>query len=476
MKNLSPSDHAQKIFRLRSLNSHSVGKDNYERIVDEYFIKKCPKSKALHSESRLYIPGGTDHAGITGPFPLYFAQSDGAHLTDVDGNVYIDLFNAGGASVLGVGTSEMKSALLSATEELGAMDSLPNEYEIALARALNGSMPYVEALSLMSSREDSYNTAIDLARTVTGKKRTVVISSPLLSPIGDFVTRDNGRAATDYVSSDLKEIERLLRLNRMRGGTAAVIVEPLGIGSGMIPADEDFLPSLAVLVRKYGAAFIADESVSAYRIAPGGACGTLLADYDYLTVDGRNMYPDLVLLGQSLSTGYVPFFALGGKKDFMQRISGASERNASFLSSILAYRTIKSIESSSAITVASELGDRLTAGLVKLIDKYDLPFLAYNVGPIVHLETEGLSSYTYSRRNPLEKLYDRFSGEKKKRTNRILHTRYMNASFISSGIITAGGATMFLTASHTPSDVDRAVKAFDRAFKLVFDTGSYKNS
>lgn len=476
MKNFSPSDYTEKLSRIHSLNPHSVGKDNYERIVDEYFIKKCPKSKALHAESRLYIPGGTDHQGVTGPFPLYFSHSDGAQLTDIDGNVYVDLFNAGGASVLGVGTPEMREALFSATEELGAMDSLANEYETTLARAINRSMPYVEALSLMSSRDDAYKTALDLARTVTGKRRIVVISSPLLSPMGDFMTRDNSRADTDYVRSGLKEIESVLKLNRLRGGTAAVVFEPLGIGSGMIPVSDDFLSSLAVLVRKYGAALIADESVSAYRTALGGACNRLLESYDFLTEDGRNMYPDLVLFGQSLSTGYVPFFALGGKKDFMQRISGGADRNDSFLSSILAYRAIKAVESSSAISSAAELGDRLTAGLTKLIDKYELPFLAYNVGSIVHLDTQGLSAYTYTERNLFAGLYDRFSGVKKKKINRILHTRYMNAAFIAHGVVSVGGTTMYLTAAHTAADVDRALKAFDRAFKLVIDTGSYKNS
>ncbi len=476
MKNLSPSDHARLTSHIHALNPHSIGKDNYERVVDEYFIKKCPKSKALHSESRRYIPGGTDHRCFSKPFPLYFAQSDGARLVDVDGNVYIDFFNAGGASVLGVGTQESRARLVSVTDEVGAMDALSNEYEIALAKEINRSMPYIEELALMPSREDSFRTAIDMATSVTENKRIVIISSPLLSVKGDFSVRDRLEPATDYVASDLKEIESVLKRNCLLGGTAAVIVEPLGIGSGTIPTESDFFPRLAVLARKYRAAIIADESVSAYRVAFGGVCGEILSDYDFLTARGRNMYPDLVILGESLSTGYAPFFAVGGKKDFMQSIRLDSDRQDSFLSSIMAYNSIKSIESSSAISVASTLGDKLTEGLEKLIKKYDLPFLVYNIGSIVHLDTEGLSAYSYRKRNPIEKIYDRILGTKRKKLNRIDHSVYMHAAFTAAGVITVGGSTMYFTAAHSQSDVDKALKAFDRVFKLVIDTGSYKNS
>ena len=59
------------------------------------------------------------------------------------------------------------------------------------------------------------------------------------------------------------------------------------------------------------------------------------------------------------------------------------------ISCVAGYHTLCEIEETNAAQRAGEMGDRLTAGLQKLIEKYSLPFVAFNQGSICHLETVG---------------------------------------------------------------------------------------
>ena len=50
--------------------------------------------------------------------------------------------------------------------------------------------------------------------------------------------------------------------------------------------------------------------------------------------------------------------------------------------------------------IAGQAGDRLSKGLQEIIDRYKLPFVAYNHGSIVHLETSGVMLLDF--KNPLK--------------------------------------------------------------------------
>ena len=70
---------------------------------DEIMLKK-DKSEALTKEYNKYYPGG--HSNLRIPMDvtehrLFIAKSDGTHLTDVDGNEYIEYNGSMGPNILG---------------------------------------------------------------------------------------------------------------------------------------------------------------------------------------------------------------------------------------------------------------------------------------------------------------------------------------------------------------------------------------
>ena len=77
----------------------------------------------------------------------------------------------------------------------------------------------------------------------------------------------------EFFPNDLGSLERVLKINRLRGGTAAVFIEPMGPESGTRPLDYDFNAGVRVLCDKYGALLVFDEVVTAFRIGMSGAQG-----------------------------------------------------------------------------------------------------------------------------------------------------------------------------------------------------------
>jgi len=109
-----------------------------------------------------------------------------------------------------------------------------------------------------------------------------------------------------------------LIVNRLLGGTAAVIVEPLGPESGTRPVPFDFNQRVRELCDEFGALLIFDEVVTGFRVGLGGAQG-------YFGVK-----PDLTVFGKCITGGYPMAGGVGGRADVIMRfaagIGGVGER------------------------------------------------------------------------------------------------------------------------------------------------------
>ena len=77
----------------------------------------------------------------------------------------------------------------------------------------------------------------------------------------------------EFFPDSLSDLKRQLVLNRILGGTAAVIVEPLGPESGTRPVPFDFNQKVRDLCDEFGALLIFDEVVTGFRMGMGGAQG-----------------------------------------------------------------------------------------------------------------------------------------------------------------------------------------------------------
>ena len=70
---------------------YSISPEALKDYEENYFEKKCQKSKVMIEEAKQVIPGGVQHnLAFNYPFPLVFTKAEGAYLYDIDGNRYFD--------------------------------------------------------------------------------------------------------------------------------------------------------------------------------------------------------------------------------------------------------------------------------------------------------------------------------------------------------------------------------------------------
>ena len=81
---------------------YSISRKALKEYEDEYFAKKCKKSKEMIEEAKTIIPGGVQHnLAFNYPFPIVMVKAKGNRLYDIDGNEYFDFLQAGGPTIIG---------------------------------------------------------------------------------------------------------------------------------------------------------------------------------------------------------------------------------------------------------------------------------------------------------------------------------------------------------------------------------------
>ncbi len=458
----------------------SISKEKLTAYENEYFDKKCAKSKDMIQEAKECIPGGVQHnLAFNYPFPLVFNKADGPYLYDIDGNRYYDFLQAGGPTVLGSNPISVREKVIELLNDCGPSTGLFHEYEYKLAKKIIDNFDSVEMFRMLGSGTEGCMAAIRVARLATGKKHIIKMggayhgwSDQLAYGIripGSKWTQAHGvphfcfKGIQEFFPNDLNDLERKLKKNSLRGGTAAVMIEPLGPESGTRPVDKDFNKGVEALCRKYGALLIFDEVVTAFRVGMAGAQG-------YFGVS-----PDLTVFGKVVAGGYPGAGGLGGKKEYMKYLAAGIQTGdkhkkaliggtmaATPISCVAGYYALSEIENTNAAQVAGKMGDRLTKGLEELILKYKLPFVVFNQGSICHLETVGTVHFSLNWSKPwtIPNVLKETSVRKKE-------MEHMGAAFMAEGIVTLAGSRLYTSAAYTEEMIDDALLCFERVFQNV---------
>ncbi len=459
--------------KLNSLVSQPIRTVNREKMKEylDYFENKCKRSKELTDEAKKIIPGGVQHnLAFNYPFPIAIEKAEGAHLWDADGNKYIDFLQAGGPTILGSNYAPVREKVIEMLQSCGPVTGLFHEYELKLAELVQKHMPSIEMFRMLGSGTEGVMAAIRAARTFTKKKYIIKVggayhgwSDPMVYGLhipgtgrleAKGIPRGASAGTREFYPNALGALKRQLWLNRFRGGTAAVIVEPVGPESGTRPVPKDFNQKVREFCDEFGALLIFDEVVTGFRLGLGGAQG-------YFGVK-----PDLTVFGKCITGGYPMAGGVGGRRDvistFAAGIGGAGERayvggtlSANPISCVAGYYALVEMEKTNAAVIAGKAGDRLTKGLQAIIDKHSLPFVAYNQGSIVHLETTGTMLLDF--KNPI-----RLLKELKPRKHAM---EEFGAAYMANGLITLAGSRMYTSMADTDEVIDDALIRFEAVLK-----------
>ncbi len=466
-------DSEELIARLYDLaNNQPMRRIRRDR-MDEYlrfFDTKCARSRELTDEAKKHIPGGVQHnLAFNHPYPLAITRAEGPYLCDADGNRYIDFLQAGGPTVLGSNYGPVQEKVIEVIRECGPVTGLFHEYELKLAELIKRHMPSVEMFRMLASGTESCMAAIRAARTFTEKAKVIKVGGayhgwsdqmvfgmriPGIGPLeAHGIPAGCYQNTQEVFPNDIdgpNGLAAMFEANEKDGGTAAVILEPLGPESGTRPVLRDYNRRVRELCDRFGTLLIFDEVVTGFRVGLGGAQG-------YFGVK-----PDLTVFGKCVAGGYPAAGGVGGRSDVMlclaAGIQGLKKRamvggtlSANPMSCAAGYFAIKAMEETDAPIKAGKAGDRLTRGLQEIIKKRKLPFIAFNHGSICHLETS--AAMLMDINNP--KIFTEVSERK-----HIMEE--MGAACMAEGIITLAGSRLYTSMAQTDDIIDDALERFDR--------------
>ncbi len=458
---------------------YSISPDKLRDYVDNYFEAKCPKSKEMITEAKKIIPGGVQHnLAFNYPFPIVITKAEGNKLYDIDGNWYYDLLQAGGPTIIGSNDPVVRQAVIDLLNTCGPSTGLFHEYEYKLAKKISELVPSVERFRMLGSGTEACMCALRIARLKTGKKNVLKMGGAYhgwsdqlaygMRIPGTKGTQAKGipnfvfKHTDEFFPNDLEDLEKKLKRNQLNGGTAAVYIEPIGPESGTRPVSKEFVQGCERLAHQYGALLVCDEVVSGFRIGLGGA----QAYY------GIN--PDLTIFGKIIAGGYPGAGGVGGHADCMAHLGAGLDASgkkitkalcggtmaATPISCVAGYTTICEIEKRNACEVAGRMGDRLTKGLQELIKKYDLPFVAFNIGSVCHLDTVGTMHFYIDWSKPWT-----IPNVLKQTDIRRKEMEHMGAAYMAEGIVTLAGSRLYTSAAYTEQDIDDVLSRFDKVFQ-----------
>jgi glutamate-1-semialdehyde 2,1-aminomutase len=277
-------------------------------------------SSALFARAAAVIPGGVNSPvrafGSVGGEPYFVAAADGAYLTDVDGNRYVDYVQSWGASILGHAHPAVVDAVATAAAA-GTTYGAPTESEVLLAEKITRAVPGCEMVRLVSSGTEAAMTAIRLARGATGRERVVKFAGcyhghadALLAAAGSGVATlglaDSAGVPAGAVGATVVAPYNVVPDLDER--VACVIVEPVAANMGLVPPAPGFLAGLRRACDAAGALLIFDEVITGFRLGPAGAAGRF------------GVQPDLFCFGKVVGGG-LPLAAVGGAAPLMRQLA-----------------------------------------------------------------------------------------------------------------------------------------------------------
>jgi glutamate-1-semialdehyde 2,1-aminomutase len=455
-----------------------------ESVIDRLIDREQARFRETHPRSAQAWARGREHFLYGGPshwmrrwaggFPVYVASAKGAHLTDMDGNAYVDFCLGDTGGMCGHGPEPVTVA---AARQLanGASSMLPTEDSLWVGEELGRRfiLPY---WTLTTSATDANRAAIRMARMVTGRTKVLVFSGCYHGGVEEaHVELVEGemrlRKMIHANGVDHSRISRVVEFNDIRavkealatGDVACVLTEPVMTNFGMIPPEPGFHAGLRAATKAAGTLLIVDETHTV-------SCG--IGGY----TREHCLEPDMITLGKAIAGG-VPCGALGASQQVAEGMwSAAPMLNPKVRQS--AHLGMGSTLAGNALTVAvmrAVLAEVLTplayAGMIaragcladgarRIIANYGLSWHVTQVGA----RCEIMFGPTPPR-NGAESAAMRQGG-----LETLMHAFYLNA-----GVLVTPFHTMFLTCpATTDADVARHDEVFSRFVEAVLGEGAVK--
>ena len=260
---------------------------------------------------------------------------------------------------------------------------------------------------------------------------------------GDLNEASKNTLVVQYNNSEA--LEKVISKNK---DIAAVIVEPILANMGLILPEKNFLHDLRQITKQNDIPLIFDEVVTGFRVSSGGAQKHF------------GIKPDLTTLGKALGNGFV-IAAVGGKKEIMDnlvpggKVYQASTFAGNPISVSAAISSIKTINK-----IKNKLYEKLERYCILLSRAID--DVANDMNIPHQINSTASMFQIFFTKNPVIDYKTSKSADAKK-------FQKLFRELLKKGIFIAPSQfeTVFLSDSHTQTDLNKTLSAYHSALKKV---------
>jgi len=320
--------------------------------------------------------------------PLEIVRGDGVYLYDRDGRRFVDMYN--NVPCVGHANAAVVKAMAEQQATINVHSRYLHEGIVTFAERLAGlHHDGIESVVFSCSGTEAIEVAIQMARTITGKRGLVCTdaayhgNSELVGSL-NYVGR-TGRETSEVrgfpypdcyrpLGEDLSEEElcaaylariaaAIESLKTEGAGFAALIMCPIFANEGMPDIPGGFMSGVTELVHREGGLVIADEVQSGYA-RTGRWWG-----YEF-----TGFRPDIIVMGKPMGNG-LPLAATAASKVFVDAFRAKTDYFNTFSSSPLqaavGMAVLDEIERLDLLKNATEVGGQLTSELRDRVDLHD---------------------------------------------------------------------------------------------------------
>lgn len=327
-----------------------------------------------------------------------YKRAIGQYLYDEDNNEYLDLLS--GFGVFAVGRNH--PTVVAALQETLALE-LPNlvQMDVSLLsgllaeKILETTPDNLSKMFFCNSGTESVEAAIKFARYATNRENIVFcehsfhgLTTGALSLNGEQIFREGFGPLLPGCSSvpfnDLEALEQALSKNDV----AAFIVEPIQ-GKGVNVPDDNYLPEVELLCKRYDTLFVADEVQTGL-----GRTGKFWA------IEHWGVQPDMICMAKALSGGFVPIGAVAMTQKVMDAVFNRMDRavvhGSTFSKNNLAMAaglaTLQVIEDEKLVENSAKVGKDIINAINATTSKYEFLKEARGMGMMIAIEFQSPQS------------------------------------------------------------------------------------
>lgn len=416
-------------------------------------------SKSASEEIARLIPGGVNSPFRSfhevGGHTIFLKKAQGAVLTDLDGNTYIDYLGAWGPAILGHSPASVVKACQDAVEA-GAVFGAPTLLELQMAKSVIRHFPSIEQIRFVNSGTEAVMSAIRLARGYTGKDIVVMFEGAYHGHSDSVLGSTTHQSSTGLLKeakertvltpfNDLEKLEAALQAHS--GKTAAVIIEPVCGSMGVVLPEPGFLQGLRKLCDEHQVVLIFDEVLTGLRVAKGGAQALY------------GVRPDLTTFGKALGGG-MPIGAYGGRRDIMDALMPIGEvyQAGTFSGNPVTMaggiEVLRLLDDENVYETLEARTAQLFQGIGQLVQKRSLP---------IRLQRAGSMFAIIFCDKPVRNFEDS-KGIDAERFARFFHLVLNEGIYLPPSAVDAA----CVSAAHTELDIDETIEKMNGALAKVF--------